>query len=504
MTTNHFSPVRLVAQLMSMSIGMMMMMMMVGNVILIIAATEIDHRQLLEQLCRMEANAPRVTKLTDVGALISVLHTDPSVRCPLDIAEAILGLEPVIELTSVCSERAADLIVDYWAKYINDKSELSQRVPHSLRSLFIAYGLQASKLCKITMMNELQRATLQMRITEQDVQLVTRSLVQDKNFMKLFGSDPQLDALMMSVRTDSASASAIRDEIAERSRISLPPEYRDLFVRMQQTCQHKFKPVYGSLISPIVRLASIGLDYRGDSVVSAMYSFRRQRIYSDWFNVVFACESMGWHVPIDVPVAGGAAVAAELGAPVSVLDPEDLAELQARTGVNLDDGAAAAAAAAAMMAAVGPADYAVEVRMYNQVIDLSDLSLMESISRYGQGMEETTKSRMRMVKKLPSMLKSMFKSSKKVRFGLHPIEEQHKSRLRSVGARVSRKGKGLKLKRRLGIVAVSMFLIAGIGISTALLALFSCPLGPLWMAIGGWLISVILLGMLAGLVVARK
>lgn len=448
-----------------------------------------DHRQLLQQLCRMDRNAPELTRLSDAAALIYLLRADGSVQCPLQVAEAILSLEPVIELRGVCSEEAADLIVDFWAKYVNEESELSQYLPRSLRSLFIGYGLQVSKLCKISMMNELARATHLVRITEQDVLMVTRSIVGNERVRKIFDDEPRLEDLLIVIRTDSARNDP---DGCERNRMIMPPREKQYFELMREKCLRKFKPIYDSLISPIVRLASIGMNYRGKSVAEPFKLFRHQRIYKDWFNVIVACEAIVKHEPSSIPPETLAAFGDT--AMVTILDADDLVELSETTGLMVE------ASTSVNFLQPPLTNYEVHVRMFDQVIDLNDEYLLKSIERYGHGLEEMTRTKLRLIKKLPSVMKLVFHSNT-VQFGLNgnPVfpEQQRQGKLRRL-EKVSK-----KVKKRFTVIGLSLVLATGVALSTGALIALAWPLAKIWIAVGGLIISLIIIGMFVGIALTR-
>lgn len=432
----------------------------------LVGAAVADPKQTLEELCRLKQKkgAAQVARLSEVRAMIELLKTNgQDVDCPEDVKVAVMALEPLIELESVCSEAAADAITGFWARYVDKRSAERASLPRPLRKFFVGLGLQVSKKCKSILVSELDKATSEKQISETDFHVVTRHIKENKRLRKIFGKKPRLEELMMIVRTYTNKDADGQQE--QRTLVNMPPKSKKYFELMQERCLNKFKPIYDTLISPIVRLASIGLNYYEQS----LDAFKLSPTYLEWFNVILACEPSVNYEAVLIPAEkldanGNAAM-------VTFLDAEDLAELRDKTGLTLDE-----------PAITEPVDYRTEASIDDLVVDGADTKLTKLIDGYGGQLKDAIAYRCRLFARLPSILKLLYQNDL-LRLGLqHPTKKGHEKQLTKFGA--------TKLTRRklLALRYISIGLVAG---SVLSLLVVLPHLFPVWIILGAVIIVLI-------------
>lgn len=421
----------------------------------------------LEELCLLEKSGPAITSLSEVSSLIQLLIDDQSVQCPAEVKAAILALKPIVELESVCSEEAADVIVDFWTKYVQKSSKIRSNLPKPLKKFYLGLGFQVSKVCKLAMIGELSKASAEQTITEKDFEIVTRSMKKSGKLRDIFGLKPKLESLAVVVRADASRNEKGQPE--RRTVVSMPPLHRTYFELVQKRCVNKFKPIYDTLISPVLRLAAIGFNYKDPLVSEKIDSFRATQMFDVWFTVVAVCEPFSKHEAVTIPAQkldrmGNTAM-------VTVLDEEDIAELEKVTGLTLEESQL-----------VEPLDYKVEVRVNDLVVDSSDKHLTKLLRWYGKGLSEMTKLRMRLIGRIPSILKLALKDNS-VQFGLKPVDTNIDGKLIKFG-RTSKRAKDVyKTLTTIGVFA------AGI----ALVVVGASPVSPAILALGSFMVIIGLL-----------
>lgn len=430
-----------------------------------------DPNELVGKYCRLDKKAPGLKKLSDAKPIIELLKEQSSIECPTEVRAAILALEPVISLESVCSAAAADAIVDFWAKYIFRKSKAKAHLPKQLRRLFLGFGLQVSKVCKQTTVEKLDEATREHKVTQQDVHVVSRHLRESKKIEKIFGKHPKIEDLMIVVRTN-ANRNA-KGEREPRIKVNMPPKHKKYFELIQERCLNKFKPIYDSLVLPIVRLAAIGLNYRGESV--ANFDSFMSDSHPEWFDVILACEPVARHEAVLIPANkldadGNKAV-------ITFLDEQDLAELREKTGLTLSDDDAKIEELA---------DYKFEAKLDDLIVDEEDAVLIDLIDHYGKGFAAATKLRMSLIRRFPSIMKLMVKN-KSVQFGLEPAETIQDGKLVKFGA-----SNVDTWEMRLRILFKYTCLIGVAALAVALLSLSFTPIWPVWVIIGGVVVAIMI------------
>lgn len=424
-------------------------------------------RDTLAKLCSLDKKAPDVTKLSEVREMIGLLKNDASVECPPTVKAAILALEPVIESESVCSEKAVDEIVDFWAEYVDKKSASKKHLPKKLKRFFISFGLQVSKKCKLTLVEHLKRATDEQGISQADITTVTQHLKAGNRITDIFGEKPAIEGLLFVTRVDNARTNAAKLKKKTRGKISMPPKEKKYFELLRERCVYKFKPIYDTLLAPIARLSSIGLTYMGESV-GAFESFRGDPLYLDWFAAVIACEPAlntdAVLVPAEKLTADGNK------AIVTVLDDDDIAELREKTGLTLEE-----------EPIVEMTDYKVAAQLDDLVLDNNDQKLVSSISGYGKGLQHATQVRISLVRRMPKIVKHALKSG--AGFGLKPTAVSKKG-LAKFGMSVGGK--------RFVITVLGLLAVAGVFTGMAFLIVGVPHLSPLWI-IGASVISIMIL-----------
>lgn len=366
------------------------------------SAAEISVRPRLDQLCVLHKHAPEVTEKSEIISMIKMLkNTEINIDCPIGVRNAILALEPVIALENVCSEEAADILVDFWQLYGKKKSSGRKHLPKQLRKFFLGFGAQASKLCKKVMLSELEKATQEHGITQKDLDILAVPL--RNNLNKIFGSEIRLDNLLAVMKGRKDSGEAAREKV----NVAMEPKQKVYFDLMQEKCANKFKPIYDNVIAPVVRLIAIGINYEGDSIERQMSALKQSQLFKDWFAVVLGCEGNSRHRAVVVPKEkldskGNTQM-------ITFLDDDDLAELKKNTDLSSFDESAIK---------VQTIDYKISepVSVENLVIDQTDAGLIDSISNHKLRMSQVNKFQMRMIKKFPELLK-IYADQKAIKFG---------------------------------------------------------------------------------------
>lgn len=369
----------------------------VGFALLVCTAANPDKNS-LEKFCGLRKDASEVTTLSEVKSIIALLKdTDQGINCPSDVKSAILALESVIELGSVCSEVAAQTIVGFWQDYVKAGSKFKAHLPRPLRRFFLAFGNQVSKVCKRTMIAELEKVSNEQGITEQDINIVTESI--KGNINDVFGADANIEDLLALIQAENK----VRPE-DDKATIDMEPRQKKYFELIQERCVKKFKPIYDTLIVPVVRLTSIGMNYKSDLIDAELASFQQQKVFKDWFAAVLACQTVADYRAVVIPKTvvdtdGNTQM-------ITFLDDDDLEELKKKTGLTFEE-----------PALEEPADYEVEIKLRDLVVDEADRFLMESINNHGFFIKEVNEYRLRMIKKMPALLKKYIQT-KAMKLGL--------------------------------------------------------------------------------------
>lgn len=406
----------------------------------------------LKKLCRDDKRAPEITRISQVISIIDALRRSGNAECPAAVQIAFESLEPLIYSEDVCSKETTDAIVDYWARFIDGPEK--KNVPLHLKRFFIGFGLQASKVCKEALVSQLSRVEAEKRITREDFNAVTKEIKESGQVRALFGDHIELESLMFLAFDDKKNQ--------EPEVLSLEPKQKRYFDYMRERCSNMFKPIYDTLILPPARLASIGFDYKGPSFVGDLWSFTDTLQFHTWVNVIFACEPAVRFQTTIAPVVKQDADGNK--AMVTVLDDDDIAELERSMGVNLQEGP---------VANTEQVEYKTWARLDDQIIVYEDAYLSSSISGYGHRLKELAKSRAKLVKSFVSLLK-FAKKNKLFRVGLRTnsmTKTKHSKFGSSFLGRLSR-----NMFFRLLVVAatVTFFILAA-----------TTPIGaPMWIAFG--------------------
>lgn len=254
-------------------------------------------RPWLRQLCHFEKDARQIPRITLVQTFIYLLEEGASTSadgplCDENVAEAIKRLKPVLEPVNkyACSPQTIDAIVSYWNDYISADAKLKQFVPEQVERFFNAYVLQVSYRCKQILIGELRAVTRDEEFgpTQTDWIIVSNRVLD----MIPPTADIRLENLIGVVQNSTSKGN-------EKTRVEMNLLAQDSLDRLLDRCEKKFKPIYDVLITPIIRLAAIGINYESPSISTLMRMFEKDRFYRSWFAAVLNCEASSAIVPVD-------------------------------------------------------------------------------------------------------------------------------------------------------------------------------------------------------------
>lgn len=259
-------------------------------------------QQSLQKLCNKERVA--LTKISEVLSVIEELKKTIYVEikessCPIEVRQAIQEAGKVIEENEdVCSREKTDLIYNFHLRYISSeqRDNLRKHLPKSLKIFMIGYGLRVSSICKRNMINNLISDTHAL-LGEHDFQLMN-SFTDDKQgiLSKMNGKPQDFDDILLA--SDLLNMKQDLDD-GKKEDGNQVNEYEKIFVKaktgpavrkMKLACQNRYKPFYEKLILPLVRLADVGYNYKGEDMAKELAEIKSNPEIGKWYSLVYFCE----------------------------------------------------------------------------------------------------------------------------------------------------------------------------------------------------------------------
>lgn len=283
---------------------------------------------LIKLLCESkESKDELVSRISTVVKLAEhfeeQLHDDRLTECRLKYSESIKELKEVVTLSSknVCSEEKVSLIDKFHRKYIStvpapdnelriDEQVVANEAPYLLRLFFMHYAMEVSAICKRNLINNLEWE-LGDEFTEEDYEFGSNRGVLSRivtNLNNYFSSNEAVnnyeDVILIwdliqgdmldesSKELKNAANVCVDKSTGEPVKLILKARYVVNVKMMQQKCSRKFRPVYETLILPIIRLSDLGYSSKGEQFSKEIEEFKKNRLVKIWYNLTQLCEAI--------------------------------------------------------------------------------------------------------------------------------------------------------------------------------------------------------------------
>lgn len=287
--------------------------------------------EIVELVCDAKHNqkandeSKQVSKFETIGKIYNYFASLPDghkhSECHGKYFESIRSLNDVVQKSNsnVCSDQKITLIENFHNKFVSlarNHIEQHQAVPHLLRSFFMLYSMEISMMCKRTLINNLEwdvarkfPGLLELynldtldgeRVGElfNGAVLLLMDAFDSKNFDDIILLWPLIEDSYLAQRTDEllSPGGAIFEEFDEQ----LPGQALRLLVKtrsaqvmnnFRRACYQKYKPIYGELIMPIVRLSNLGYTNNGDEFERELAELRQSELVKRWYKLTQLCEA---------------------------------------------------------------------------------------------------------------------------------------------------------------------------------------------------------------------
>lgn len=242
-----------------------------------------------------------VLKLNEYLSNTSDLDSDELVECFETYEDSLSDLSKIISSSdrNVCSDEVVSLIRDYHLKYISesdhDRAYNDAAAPKMLKIFFIQYALKVSAICKLAVIGNLERQASLLNEVELSSPLLGSVLSELSTYVNPVEKVHDFDDLQLGWDAVLLDGPPDIDPIAkEPVRLYLKVKDANTMVAWQSDCRNKFRPVYGKIIMPVVRLADCGYSANTPSV-----DLERKRLIDrssdgvrNWYSVAQICEAI--------------------------------------------------------------------------------------------------------------------------------------------------------------------------------------------------------------------
>lgn len=284
-----------------------------------------EELKLAKQVCSNEK--VRITKVDQMKRVIWFASQDPKL-CHNDYQAALNELDAILATLDgeICSDQHIDLISHYHFRFIAPPQRMNVRpkdgkemrkivqhqlhpeprkytitlsedgqllmIPIALRHFFLAYVLQVSGLCKRFLLTELSSVKPKSTSDQSIVGLIMgdsalRQLSRDDlssiNFDNVIYL-PELEG--HSELVDGSEMKVTRKQVHMITSVTEGTALYDLMI----DCRNHLRPIYSTLMMPLIKLTKLGYDYLGDKLTKEQIDQLQGSHMKSWLTIVHVCE----------------------------------------------------------------------------------------------------------------------------------------------------------------------------------------------------------------------
>lgn len=270
----------------------------------------------------------RISTVVRLNHLVAESAAPKWDTCRQRFGESIKSLARLLQTSNqnVCSDEKLSLIEDFHSRFVSttkeDKAKQTDEAPNLIRIFFLHYAMEVSAICRRGLINNLEWDISKL-FQEQDYQMG-----EDNVFSRLldgmaeqFGSMDKVNDyddiiliwdLIKGSLYDKNNQQAIQklqqqqrqsggEDLTEEGVDQVTGESVKMLVKvkspsrmqlMQQKCRNTFKPVYGKLILPIIRLSYLGYSQSGQRFEKELQELRVNPLVKRWYEITQICEAI--------------------------------------------------------------------------------------------------------------------------------------------------------------------------------------------------------------------
>lgn len=242
-----------------------------------------------------------VLKLQEYLSNTNDLSSDELIECSKTYESSLSDLGKIISSSdeNVCSDEVVSLMRDYHLKYISesdhDRAYNDAVAPKMLKIFFIQYALQVSTICKLALVGSLERQTGLINEGELSSPRLASVLSELSIYVNPIEKVHDFDDLQLGWDAVLLDGPPDIDPITnEPVRLYLKVRDANRLFAWQSDCRNKFRPVYGKIIMPVVRLADCGYSANSPSIgfEQRRLSDRSSDDVKNWYSVAQICEAI--------------------------------------------------------------------------------------------------------------------------------------------------------------------------------------------------------------------
>lgn len=281
--------------------------------------------QLAQQaICDKKNGNKLVSRVSSIIKLANYFDSslDEQNECIVSHREALRDMKELVTTSSknVCSNEKLSLIENFHQKYLSTLAkDVQARVdqqredlPKALKLFSMFYISEVSKICRMNLINNLEWDVQDKLLKSEDFRLgdsmdlstLLHGLGEQFSAMKSVNSYDDiimlwsiLDGSVLQKDNDamkhiSDEANGVNPITQEPVKLFVKSKNPSHMIELQKKCYFKFKPIYGKIILPVIRLADLGYSYTGRHLDKELVELKANKLVNKWYVITQICETV--------------------------------------------------------------------------------------------------------------------------------------------------------------------------------------------------------------------
>lgn len=229
----------------------------------------------------------RLNTRSELAELVEQSESDT--ECPKKIKQAITDLHQLVSSSSdnVCTNAKIDAIRGFLVECIDHRS--SEELPKVVKNFFIAYGLHISAICKRHIVDSLDHVDQQHLLTQEDFDALEKYIGEKSIVASLINEPQDYDSLLLPGDIIRLTTKKITQDNAK---LIVQTTNGQLLARLQAICEHRFRPVYDQVISPVVSLSNMGFNYKSKYLALGNAGLASNEKFRRWYRIAYVCGAL--------------------------------------------------------------------------------------------------------------------------------------------------------------------------------------------------------------------